>query len=49
MPTTCPAYPDGGLVLKVRRDKDGVNFMTTTHNETYARPRLPSRAWISLP
>ncbi len=28
--------PDGGVVLKVRRDKDGVNSMSTTDNETYA-------------
>ena len=40
--------PDGGMVLKVRRDKDGVNSMSTTHNETYAGGS-DVEGWISIP
>ena len=40
--------PDGGMVLKVRRDKDGVNSMSSTHNETYAGGS-DVEGWISIP
>ena len=40
--------PDGGVVLKVRRDKDGVNSMSTTDNETYAGGS-DVEGWVSIP
>lgn len=40
--------PDGGVVLKVRVDNDGVNSLATTDNETYAGgPDVG--AWIEIP
>jgi len=40
--------PDGGVVLKVRRDKDGVNTLANNQNETYAGGS-DVEGWISLP
>lgn len=40
--------PDGGLVLKVRRDKDGVNTMANNQNETFAGGD-DVEGWISIP
>jgi hypothetical protein len=40
--------PAGGVVLKVRRDKDGVNTMANNHNETYAGGS-DVEGWISIP
>lgn len=40
--------PDGGVVLKVRRDKDGSNSMANNDNETYAGGG-DVEGWISIP
>jgi hypothetical protein len=40
--------PDGGVVLHVRRDKDGVNSLLTTDNETYAGGP-DTEDWVSIP
>ena len=40
--------PDGGVVLKIRRDLDGVNTMANNHNETYAGGSDVD-GWISIP
>lgn len=40
--------PDGGVVLKVRRDKDGTNSLATAHNETYAGGS-DVEGWVSIP
>ena len=40
--------PDGGVVLKVRRDKDGVNSLANNHNETYAGGS-DVEGWVSIP
>lgn len=40
--------PAGGVVLKVRRDKDGLNAMASTHNETYAGGS-DVEDWVSIP
>ena len=40
--------PDGGVVLKIRRDLDGVNTMANNHNETYAGGS-DVEGWVSIP
>ena len=40
--------PSGGVVLKVRRDKDGVNTLANNQNETYAGG-TDVEGWVSIP
>lgn len=40
--------PADGVVLKVRKDKDGINSLATTHNETYAGGD-DVEDWIDIP